>query len=130
MAGDVHPLLRTFANDATLVLDGQHSWSGHHCGREAIQAFLERFLAERIRGQLHEILVGGPPWRTLAAARFTDQGLDPRGRVIYENHAMILTRIRWGRIIHQHIYEDTQRVAKFDDLLAAAAAPGGSRSAA
>lgn len=117
MAGDTQPILRTFSDEATLVLDGHHSWSGQHRGKLAIRTFLERFLAEQIRGELHEILVAGPPWRTLISARFTDSAVDATGQTVYENHAMILARIQWGKIVHQHIYEDTQRVAAFDEYL-------------
>ena len=118
MAGDPEPLLHTYADHATLVLDGTHSWSGHHRGKPAIRAFFERFLAERIRGELHEVLVSGPPWRTLMTARFTDEAIDLRGRVIYQNHAMILVHLRWGKIVYQRIFEDTQRVERFDEHLA------------
>ncbi len=117
MAGDADALLRTFADDATLVLDGTHSWSGHHRGKAAIRAFLQRFLDENIRGDLHEVFVAGPPWRTRTAARFTDAAIDASGRIVYENHAMIVGRIRWGKIVHQQVFEDTQRVARFDEYL-------------
>jgi hypothetical protein len=30
---------------------------------------------------------------------------------------MILARVRWGKIVDQHIYEDTQRVEQFDQYL-------------
>jgi ketosteroid isomerase-like protein len=117
MAGNPEPLLRAFADHATLVLDGTHSWSGEHRGKPAIRAFLERFLAERIRGELHEVLVAGPPWRTLMTARFTDKAIDTDGRIVYQNHAIILAHVRWGKIVYQRIFEDTQRVARFDEYL-------------
>ncbi|MET8873248.1 nuclear transport factor 2 family protein [Nocardia sp. NPDC004604] len=119
MAGDPEPLLRAYAEHATLVLDGTHSWSGHHRGKPAIRAFFERFLAERVRGELHEVLLAGPPWRTLMAARFTDEAVDLQGRVVYQNHAIILAHVRWGKIVSQRIFEDTQRVERFDEHLTA-----------
>ncbi|WP_406409448.1 nuclear transport factor 2 family protein [Streptomyces sp. NBC_01643] len=118
MQGEIGPLLSSFSEDATLVLDGQHSWSGSHQGKRQIAEFFERFLKERIRGQLHEILVQGPPWKTVAIARFTDGATGLNGETVYRNHAVILARISWGKIVYQHVYEDTQSVADFDEYLA------------
>jgi ketosteroid isomerase-like protein len=77
MAGDPEPLLRTFAEDAVLPLDGTHSWAGEHRGKAGIRAFFERFLRARVRGEVPEILVQGPPWQTTVTARFTDYALSP-----------------------------------------------------
>jgi ketosteroid isomerase-like protein len=117
-SGEVEPMLRWFARDATLVLEGDHSWAGEHRGTEAIGAFLQRFVRTGIRGRVHEIVIQGSPWNTLAVARFTDHAADERGAIVYENHALILARIVWGRIVHQQVYEDTQSVARLDRYLA------------
>jgi uncharacterized protein (TIGR02246 family) len=118
MAGDPEPLLRSFAEDAVLFLDGTHSWAGEHRGKAGIRAFFERFLQARVRGEVHEILVQGPPWRTTVMARFTDHAVDSGGTaIVYENRAVIVGTLVWGRIRAQRIYEDTQRVAEFDRIL-------------
>jgi ketosteroid isomerase-like protein len=125
LAGNPTPLLRGFAANGEIVLDGQHSWSGRHTGHAAISAFLERLRAERISVHVHETLVTGPPWRTLISARFSDHAVDTDGSRIYgQDHAVMLVQIRWGQITQMRIYEDTQRVARFDEYLAShAAAP-------
>ena len=41
---------------------------------------------------------------------------------MYENRALIVLRTRWGRVVAEEVYEDTQKVAAFDAHLAPATA--------
>ena len=43
-AGDIGPMLSSFADDATLVFPGDHSWGGEYRGKAEIKKFLERFV--------------------------------------------------------------------------------------
>lgn len=117
-AGDPGPLLSGYAANATLVFPGSSSWGGEHRGRAAIEAFLHRFLDAGLVGRTHEILVNGPPWRTLVCVRFTDEAHDADGTLVYSNRAVLFARIVWGRIVYQEDYEDTEKVAEFDRYLA------------
>ncbi len=117
--GDIEPLLRGYHEDAVLVFPGDSSWAGEHRGRPAIEAFLQRFVDSRIVGETHEILVNGFPWRTTICVRFTDGATTPSGEVVYENRAVLYGEIRWGKIVRQEDYEDTQKVAAFDEYLTA-----------
>jgi ketosteroid isomerase-like protein len=117
-AGDAGPLLAGYADDATLVFPGTSSWSGEHRGKPAIERFLRRFVEVGLRGETHEILVNGPPWRTTVCVRFTDEARAPDGSVVYANRAVFFGRIVWGRIVYQEDYEDTEKVAAFDEYLA------------
>ena len=56
-AGDIGPMLGGFAEDATLVFPGDHSWGGEYKGKGAIRGFLERFVEAGIQLEPHEILV-------------------------------------------------------------------------
>jgi ketosteroid isomerase-like protein len=114
MAGDPEPLLRMYAPDATMVFPGVHSWGRTYNGRDEIEAFLRRFHAAGLRGELGAIFVQGPPWATRIAIEFDDHARDAHGTKIYENRALIVLRTRWGRVVHEELFEDTQKVAAFD----------------
>jgi ketosteroid isomerase-like protein len=60
-SGDVRPLLGGYAKDGVLVFPGTSSWGCEHHGKAAIEAFLQRFVAAGITGEVHDILVNGPP---------------------------------------------------------------------
>jgi ketosteroid isomerase-like protein len=115
--GDLRPLLAGYADDAVLVFPGVSSWAGEHRGKVAIESFLTRFVAAGLVGDVHEILVNGPPWRTNVCVVFADKAADSEGSVIYENRVVLFARTRWGRIIYQEDFLDTQRVYAFDEYL-------------
>ncbi len=125
--GDPGPLLAGYADDAVLVFPGDSSWSGEHRGKRAIEAFLHRFLEVGIVGEVHDILVNGPPWRTTVCVLFSDRAVDRTGATVYENRAVLFGRIVWGRIVYHEDFEDTQKVEAFDRYLAGveAASPSG-----
>jgi ketosteroid isomerase-like protein len=112
--GDAGPLLASYADEAVLVFPGESSWSGEHRGKAAIEAFLRRFLEAGIVGEVHEILVNGPPWRTTVCVLFSDRVVDPAGTAVYENRAVLYGRIAWGKIVYHEDFEDTQKVEAFD----------------
>ncbi len=115
--GDAGPLLASYADEAVLVFPGESSWSGEHRGKAAIAAFLRRFLEVGIVGELHEILVNGPPWRTTVCVLFSDRALDAAGTTVYENRAVLFGRVVWGKIVYHEDFEDTQKVEAFDRYL-------------
>ena len=117
--GDIEPLLSGYADDAVLVFPGESSWSGEHRGKTAIEAFLRRFVDVGLKGEVHEILVNGPPWRTNVCVVFTDRATDGTGALVYENRAVLFCRIVWGKIVYQEDFEDTKNVEAFDTYLAA-----------
>jgi uncharacterized protein (TIGR02246 family) len=119
--GDPGPLLAGFAEDAVLVFPGRSSWAGEYRGKDAIGAFLRRFLEAGLTGETHEILVNGPPWRMRVCVLFTDRAQDGDGRTVYENRVMFLVKARWGKVVSQEDFLDTQRVEAFDQYLARAA---------
>ena len=47
---------------------------------------------------------------TTAAVLFNDEAPGA-----YENRAVILVKIRWGRIVFEETYEDTQKVADWEE---------------
>jgi ketosteroid isomerase-like protein len=117
-AGDLVPVLAGFADDAVLVFPGHSSWAREYRGKAAIESFLRRFAEARLVGTPHEILVNGPPWRTTACVVFSDQATDNTGAIVYQNRAVLLARVVWGKIIYQEDFLDTQKVEAFDAHLA------------
>jgi ketosteroid isomerase-like protein len=131
MAGDPAPLLRMYARDARMTFPGRHSWGRTYEGRDEIAAFLRRFLDAGLRGEVGTIFVAGPPWATRIALEFDDHADDPRtGARVYENQAVIVLRTRLGRVVEERVYEDTQKVAAFDEHLAATAHPAAAAAGA
>ncbi len=116
-SGDPGPLLAGYADDAVLVFPGTSSWGGEHRGKAAIESFLRRFLAAGLVGEVHDILVNGPPWRTTVAVLFTDRAVDGSGVTVYQNRAILFGRARWGKIVYQEDFEDTHKVEAFDRYL-------------
>src|SRR5262249_36633171 len=142
-AGDYRPALAMFANDATLTFPGANSWAamfrpharGRHAvpthrGRVEIEAFLRRHTEQGIQMEVEDILVNGPPWRARAAVRCHDWTPGEDGNDVYNNRAVLWVRTRWGRILEQEDYEDTERSAAYDvvleDAAGATALPSGS----
>jgi ketosteroid isomerase-like protein len=121
MAGDPGPLVTMYADDAELTFPGDHSWGRVYRGPEEIEGFLRRFLDSGLRGEVCDIFVAGPPWATRIAIRFDDWAHDASGTKVYENRAVIVLRTRWGKVVEEHVYEDTQKAAAFDELLPVAA---------
>src|SRR5215469_1895523 len=116
-SGDPGPLLASYAHDAVLVFPGRSTWSGEHRGKPAIESFLRSYLDDGIVGEAHEILVNGPPWRTTLSVLFTVEAKTPTGEVAYQNRAMLFARARWGKIVYQEDFEDTQSIDDFDRYL-------------
>jgi uncharacterized protein (TIGR02246 family) len=121
MAGDPGPLLKMYAPDARMTFPGESTWGRTYRGRDEIEGFLRRFLAAGLRGEIRDVFVAGPPWATRIALRFDDWAHDDAGTKVYENRAVIVLQTRFGRVVEEHVYEDTQKVAAFDELLLAAA---------
>jgi ketosteroid isomerase-like protein len=115
--GDPTPLLAGFDDDAVLVFPGQSSWGADYRGKPAIEGFLRRFLDVGLQGEAHEILVNGPPWRTSVCVLFTDRAIDAGGNIVYENRAVLFGKARWGKVVYQEDFLDTQKVSAFDDYL-------------
>lgn len=126
--GDISLLMRMAHPDFELAFPGDNSWStmfrSAHRGRAAHvthrgsaegKAFGERFVQERIRFEIEDILVNGPPWNTRIALRVHDYIADPDGGPDeYNNRAVAMLHVRWGRLVRWEDYEDTERVADWD----------------
>jgi ketosteroid isomerase-like protein len=126
--GRYGPALAMFASDATLTFPGDNSWSRMfrspstgrsgaptHRGRAEIEAFLQRYVAAGLQMEVEDILVNGPPWKARAAVRVHDW-VPGTGADRYANRAVLFVSARWGKVVEQEDYEDTERVAAFDAI--------------
>ena len=111
-AGDYERVLQQFAPDIKFVFAGVHSLGGECRGvaivREWFQCFFQYFPG--LHFEIQAVLANGWPWDTIAATRFSIHARLSDGNV-YDNVGMQFLRIRWGRIVEDYIYEDTQKIA-------------------
>jgi ketosteroid isomerase-like protein len=73
--------------------------------RAWLRALFERFPG--LRFDVAEVVVSGPPWSLRTATRYTAVR---DGRVLYRGAQF--TRVRWGRVVEEHVLPDTQAVAR------------------
>ena len=115
-AGDIRPVLWTYAPDARLVFPGRSSFAGDHRGKREIDAWLRRFVGLGPTFSLHDVAVAGFPWNMRVLFRFSDRIPIPGGGE-YANEGMEYLRLRRGRIAEQYVYLDTEAVADLDARL-------------
>jgi ketosteroid isomerase-like protein len=108
-AGDYEAVTRQFSPGARFVLHGDHALGGERHGPEGAKAFFEESfrLFPGLRIEPQEIMVAGPPWNITVGTRF--QVRDTTSD--YRNEGMQFLRVRWGRVMEDAIYEDTQKLA-------------------
>ena len=126
--GDFSMFLKIASPEFELAFPGDNSWARMfreldkgrarhvtHRGISEGSAFGERFVAEGVQFEIEDILVNGPPWNTRIALRVqsylpgSDDGPDE-----YNNRAVAMLDVRWGRLVRWEDYEDTERVAAWD----------------
>jgi ketosteroid isomerase-like protein len=133
-SGDLSSTMTMFADDATLAFPGDNSWSNMirptqtgrdacvtHRGKNELQRFMQRYVDQRMHMVVDDILVNGPPWNTRVAARVHHWISDADGNDVYTNRAVLFVTARWGKVVSQEDYEDTERVAAYDRFLDAKA---------
>lgn len=117
-AGDMGPTLALWAEGGHFVFPGRHSWAADYHNKQDLAAWYERFARVGLQIEPEEVLVAGAPWRTTVCIHFTDHLTAPSGEVVYENTGVLFAKMSWGKISYGTVYEDTQKVADFDEYLA------------
>ena len=125
-AGNAGPMLKLASPSIELRFPGENSWStmfrpvarsrtphATHRGLDECRAFADRFAANGIQFELEDILVNGGPWNTRVAMRLRSflPGADGDQ---YNNRAVAVLELKWGRLVTWEDYEDTERVAAWD----------------
>jgi ketosteroid isomerase-like protein len=121
--GDPTPILKLFRDGSHFLFPGDHSWALDTTDRSVVAAWFSRFAALHPKFTVHDVLVKGPPWKTLVAVHGEDRVDLPDGYV-YRNEWAQRLRLSWGRVEEDRLYVDTQRVAAFDAHLKPAARGG------
>jgi ketosteroid isomerase-like protein len=127
-AGDFRPTLNTWADELEFRFPGRHSWAAHLRTKQELERWYERFVRVGIQLYPDEVFVKGPPWNTRVCVRFHDFAKSPTGETVYENHGVLYGRMAWGKVRFGEAFLDTQRVAEFDEYLAATEKTGSSGS--
>lgn len=86
-------------------------------GKPAIRAWLTRFVRTGLALSPEDILFAGPPWKMRIAIVFHDQARAEDGEIVYFNRGVLYIRTNWFRITTSESFEDTEKVAEFDDYL-------------
>src|SRR5258708_17157572 len=76
-----------------------------------IRAWFQRVFSyfPGIQYTVHQVIVQGWPWNTLVATRLSVAAPRADGSV-YQNDVMQFLRLRWGKVIEDHLYEDTYKL--------------------
>jgi len=125
--GEADLLLRLASPDVYIAFPGDNSWATMfrpmhkdrrchptHRGIDECRAFADRFASEGIQFEIEDILVNGPPWNTRIALRVQSYKPGAGGPDEYNNRAIALLEVRWGKLVAWEDYEDTERVAAWD----------------
>lgn len=118
-SGDIRLALALYADDVEMRFPGDNSWSGVYRGKAELKAWLERFARVGIQIYPDEVVAAGPPWNTKVCIRGHDYVKSPAGETVYENRYVVYARLRWGRIVDEETYEDTQKPKALDAWLEA-----------
>src|SRR5436305_2111474 len=126
--GELDQAMGVFGPDSVFSFYGNHALGGELHGDEEIRRFFDR--AYRLfPGTTIEpvaVVVSGWPWNTVLATRFHVRATLPDGSE-YRNEGMQYARLRWGRIVEDRLFEDTQTLV---ETLTAVAALGNDEATA
>jgi ketosteroid isomerase-like protein len=131
-AGDASALLKMASPDAELRFPGDNSWArmfrpvvksrqahATHRGIDECRAFADRFAAEHVQFTLEDIIVSGGPWNTGVVMRLVSFIAGGDGVDRYNNRAVAILELRWGKLVTWEDYEDTERTAAWDHAASA-----------
>jgi ketosteroid isomerase-like protein len=105
-AGDDRLMMMATAADVRFTFPGSSPFAASLTGREALRAWLARFIALGPTFEIRDVAVSGPPWNMIAAVRFHD-GLGPD----YENDGVEWLRFRWGKVTSIEVFLDTEKIS-------------------
>lgn len=118
-AGDPGLILLLDAKDVHFRFPGESSWTADIRGRDEVEGWLRRMIASGLEHRPEQVVVQGPPWNMTICMRATDHLDAPDGKTVYSNRYVIWGRMSWGRLRDYEVYEDTQRLPRLDEYLAA-----------
>jgi ketosteroid isomerase-like protein len=116
--GDCESVVKTFGPASVLEFAGTHALGGERRGADAVRTWFGRLfeLFPGLRLEPRTVVVDGWPWDTRVAVRFSVRATLPDGSG-YANEGMQFLRMRWGRVVEDRLYEDTQKLAAALDVV-------------
>jgi ketosteroid isomerase-like protein len=118
--GDYTAAIDGLAPDVHHVFAGDHPLAGERHSRDAVRRWFERlFRLFELRFDVRGVFVSGPIWNAVVAVEWIAHVM-PKAGAPYENHGAHIIRIRRGRVVYLHAYEDSQKVAEACRAMAAA----------
>jgi ketosteroid isomerase-like protein len=109
--GDYESVVKKFSESSVFEFAGSHQLGGERRGTDAVRELFRQMFDcfPDLRLEPKAIVVNGMPWNTVVAARFgvsaTVAG-EP-----YRNEGMQFLRLRFGRVVEDRLYEDTEKLA-------------------
>jgi ketosteroid isomerase-like protein len=110
--GEYEPVVKQFGPSSRFVFSGTHALGGERIGAGQVSEWFQRLfrLFPGLRLEPQTVVVNGWPWNTVVATHFTVRATLSDGR-LYSNEGMQFLRLRWGRVVEDYLYEDTQKLA-------------------
>ena len=119
-AGDHRAVVAQLAPDVHHVFAGDTALGGERHSRDAVERWFERLfrLCPQMRFEVGRVFSSGPPWNILVAAEWVAH-VTPAVGEPYVNAGTHVFRIRNGRVAYIHAYEDSEKVARACEQMAA-----------
>ncbi|MBI1279744.1 MAG: hypothetical protein GC179_16570 [Anaerolineaceae bacterium] len=118
-SGNFEPLLSQFAPDIHFTFAGNHALAGDFHSRDVVHQWFQRVhrLFPHLQIVANRIFVSGPPWDMVVTTQWTVSDTLSDGHR-YQNHGVQIVRIRFGKVIEDHLIEDNQvLLATLDHLV-------------
>lgn len=119
--GEWQPIIDGLAPTFLYRFLGDNAVAGTRTTRASMEAWWQRLfrLMPGAQFEVREVLVNGMPWNTRVAVHVAIHATLPNGQG-YDNEFLQLMRLRWGKVTSVLTVEDTHRLSRALDELAAA----------
>lgn len=107
LEGHPEAVSQTAAAGVTLVVPGSSEFAGTFVGKTEYETWLRRFLALGPVMTIKDVVVSGWPWNTRVVVRHTESIGD------YSSECADYLQLRWGKLHHQEIFLDTDRLDRW-----------------
>jgi ketosteroid isomerase-like protein len=109
--GDAEAVVRQFGPSSRFRFAGTHALGGERRGQDAVRAWFEQVfrLFPGLRLEPQTVIVNGWPWNTVVGTHFMVAATLVDGRP-YRNEGMQFLRLRWGRVVEDLLFEDTEKL--------------------
>jgi ketosteroid isomerase-like protein len=110
-AGRLDQFLTVFDDRSLFQFAGDHVFGGERRGVAQIREVIEQMRREfdGLTVEPNRVLVQGWPWDTTVATQLAVRATLSDGTA-YRNDGLQLLRLRWGKVVEDRIYEDTDKL--------------------